>query len=110
EAAQSALSAGKYAEALAQAEASGKLRKTARAHLARAQALQKLERVDDALTAVDAAVDIQPTYAPALELRGRILWSAGRKDEARFAFEQFLSLVDDGPKAEAVRALLRDNN
>jgi Flp pilus assembly protein TadD len=78
-------------------------------HLVRAQALQKLDRVNDALDAVDQAVELSPTYAPAFELRGRILWAAGRKDEARFAFEQFLALESDTPKAEAIRDLLREN-
>ena len=109
EAAQAALGGGKFDEALAQAETSLKFRKSVRAHLVRAQALQKLERVNDALDAVDMAVELDPMYPQSFELRGRILWAAGRKDEARFAFEQFLALETDGPKAEAIRDLLREN-
>jgi DNA-binding response OmpR family regulator len=109
EAAQTAYNAGKYDDAIANVDASLKLRKTVRAHLLKAQALNKLERVNDALDAVDSAVELNATYAPAFEVRGRILWAAGRKDEARFAFEQFLALETDGPKAEAIRDLLREN-
>jgi DNA-binding response OmpR family regulator/predicted negative regulator of RcsB-dependent stress response len=109
EAAYAALQSGKLEDALAQADASLKMRRSARAHIVRAQALQKLDRVNDALDAVDQAVELSPTYAPAFELRGRILWAAGRKDEARFAFEQFLALESEGPKAEAIRDLLQEN-
>ena len=109
DAAQAALAAGKFEEAIAQADASLKFRKAVRAHLVRAQAFQKLEKVNEALDAVDMAVELDATYAGAFELRGRILWAAGRKDEARFAFEQFLALETDGPKAEAIRDLLREN-
>nr|MBA3502748.1 hypothetical protein [Deltaproteobacteria bacterium] len=109
EAAQTAFAAGKYDDAIASIDASLKFRKAVRAHLLKAQALQKLERVNDALDSVDAAVELNATYAPAFELRGKILWAAGRKDEARFAFEQFLALEADGPKAEAIRDLLREN-
>jgi len=109
DAAQAALAAGKFEEAIAQADASLKFRKAVRAHLVRAQAFQKLEKVNEALDAVDMAVELDATYAGAFELRGRILWAAGRKDEARFAFEQFLALEADGPKAEAIRDLLREN-
>lgn len=109
EAAQKAFAAGKYDEAIEQADASLKFRKVMRAHLLKAQAYQKLNKVTEALDAVDMAVEIDPTYAPAFELRGRILWAAGRKDEARFAFEQFLAIETDGPKAEAIRDLLREN-
>ena len=100
---------GKFDEALQNSDASLKMRKTARGYLVRAQALQRLERVEDALASVDQAVEMSSTYAPAFELRGRILWAAGRKDEARFAFEQFLALESDTPKAEAIRDLLREN-
>jgi hypothetical protein len=109
DAAYAALQSGKFDEALAQADASLKFRRSARVHIVRAQALQKLERVNDALDAVDQAVELSPTYAPAFELRGRILWAANRKDEARFAFEQFLALESEGPKAEAIRDLLQEN-
>jgi tetratricopeptide (TPR) repeat protein len=102
------LSEGKFDEALEQIDGALKLRNTARGHLLRAQILQKLERVDDALTAVDMAVELSATYAPAFDLRGRILWAANRRDEARFAFEQFLAIEPESARAEAIRDLLRE--
>jgi hypothetical protein len=109
DAASLALESGNFDEALTQIDASLKFRRTVRAHLVRAKALQKLDRVSEALDAVDQAVEISATYAPSFELRGRILWAANRKDEARFAFEQFLALESEGPKAEAIRDLLQEN-
>jgi DNA-binding response OmpR family regulator len=109
ESAQVALAAGNFDEAIAQAQASLKLRKTVRAHHVIAQAFWKQGKIDDAIAAVGDADDVLPDHAPSWELRGRILWAAGRKDAARFAFEQFLLLQQDGAKADAVRELLREN-
>ena len=108
-AAGTALTAGKLDEALANVDASLKLRKLARTHLLRARILQRLDRVEDALAAIDMAVEAQPTMAAAFALRGRILWGLGRKDEARFAFEQFLALDDSSDEAERIRELLRES-
>jgi CheY-like chemotaxis protein len=110
ESAQAALAAGKFEEAISQADASLKLRKTVRAHHVKAQAFWKMGKIDDAIAAVGDADDVLQDHAPSWELRGRILWAAGRKDAARFAFEQFLLLQQDGAKADAVRELLRENN
>jgi Flp pilus assembly protein TadD len=41
-------------------------------------------------------------------MRGRILWAARRRDEARAAFEKFLELDPDSPKAAAVRRLMNE--
>jgi Tetratricopeptide repeat len=109
EAAQTALAAGNFDEAITQADASLKLRKTVRAHHVKAQAFWKQGKIDDAIAAVGDADDVLPDHAPSWELRGRILWAAGRKDAARFAFEQFLLHQQDGAKADAVRELLREN-
>jgi Flp pilus assembly protein TadD len=57
---------------------------------------------------VDAASRIAPEFAPVWELRGRILWAARRRDEARAAFEKFLALAPDDPKAATVRRLLNE--
>ncbi|MDQ3367134.1 MAG: DUF4388 domain-containing protein [Myxococcota bacterium] len=103
-----ALKEGNFEAALAHIDASIKLRRTARAYMVRAQALQRLDRIDAALEAVDLAAEVSPTYAPVFDLRGRILWAVGRKDEARFAFEQFLALDATSARADAVRALLRE--
>jgi hypothetical protein len=101
-----ALDEGDFARAFQLSDASLKLRRTARTYLLRAQAQQRLDRVEDALASVDAAAQLAPGYGTAWELRGRILWAARRHDEARAAFEKFLELEPNGPRAAAVRRLL----
>ena len=78
-----AIQEGAFDRALSAADSSLALRKTPRAYLARAKALQRLDRIDDALAAIAAAEQMAPKYASVFELRGRILWAARRKDEAR---------------------------
>jgi DNA-binding response OmpR family regulator len=101
-----ALQEGDFARALEHAEASLKLRRTARTYLLRAQAQQRLDRVDAALASVDAAEHLAPGFGTVWELRGRILWSARRRDEARVAFERFLEIEPNTPRSAAVRQLL----
>ena len=103
-----ALEEGDFARAFQLADASLKLRRTARTYLLRAQALQRLDRVDDALASVDAATQLAPGYGTVWELRGRILWAAQRHDEARTAFEKFLELEPAGARAAVVRRLLNE--
>jgi len=104
--AQYALDESDFTRAHELATASLKLRRTARTYLLRAQAEQRLERVDDALASIDAAAKLAPDLGVVWELRGRILWSARRRDEARAAFEKFLAIEPDSPKAAVVRRLL----
>ncbi|MBA3459512.1 MAG: DUF4388 domain-containing protein [Deltaproteobacteria bacterium] len=94
---------GDFAKALALADSSLKLRRTARAHLVRAQALQRLGRLDDALEAVDAAEELAPDFASVFEMRGSILWAAGRRPAARRVYERFLELEPDSARATQVR-------
>lgn len=102
-----ALAEGDAEKALKLAEASLKLRRTARAHLTQATALQRLDRIDEAIEATHAAERISPDFTLVYDLRGRILWSARRFDEARVAFEQFLALESPTSKRAAeVRRLL----
>ncbi|HEY5938191.1 MAG TPA: DUF4388 domain-containing protein [Kofleriaceae bacterium] len=101
-----ALQEGDFEQSLKLANASLKLRRTARAHLVKAQALQRLSRVEDALSAIDDAEDLSPRFPMVFELRGRILWAARREDEARIAFEQFLELSPNGATAAQIRRLL----
>jgi hypothetical protein len=101
-----ALDEGDFARAFELADASLKQRKTARSYLLRAQAQQRLDRIDDALASIDAATQLAPGFATVWEMRGRILWAARRRDEARAAFEKFLELDPNGPKAAAVRRLM----
>jgi tetratricopeptide (TPR) repeat protein len=106
--AQEALDEGEFARAYDLAEASLRLRKTARTYLLRAQAQQRLDRVEDALASIDAAAQLAPTSGTVWELRGRVLWAARRRDDARAAFEKFLELDPNSPKAAAVRRLMNE--
>jgi hypothetical protein len=108
EKANDAISEGAFERALRAADASLALRKTPRAHLARARALQRLDRVDEALAAINAAEQLGPKFASVFELRGRILWAIRRKDEARHQFSLFLQLEPDGARAAQVRKLLAE--
>jgi hypothetical protein len=103
-----ALEEGDFTKALELTDASLKQRRTARTYLLRAQAQQRLDRIDDALASVDAATQLAPAFGTVWELRGRILWAARRRDEARAAFEKFLELDPDSPKAPAVRRLMNE--
>jgi CheY-like chemotaxis protein len=106
EAAHAALDENDPNKALDLAEQSLKLRKTARTYLEQARALRRLDRIDDALAAVDNAMAIVQTYAPAWLERGMILWSARRIDEARPALEKYLELDPNGRDAASVRQML----
>ena len=106
EQAHAALEEGDPAKALELAEESLKLRRTARTYLEQARALQRLDRIDDALGAVDAAMEIVKDYAPAWEERGMILWAARRTDEARPAFQKYLELDPNGRDATSIRQML----
>jgi hypothetical protein len=103
-----ALDEGDFARSFELADASIKLRRTARTYLLRAQAEQRLDRVDDALASVDAAALLAPGFTAVWELRGRILWAARRRDEARAAFGRFLELDPNSPKAPSVRRLMNE--
>ena len=106
--ARDAFADGAFSRAFELAEASLRLRKTARTYLLRAQAAQRLDRIAEALASVDAAARLAPEFATVWELRGRILWAAQRRDEARAAFERFLALEPDDSKAASVRRLLNE--
>jgi hypothetical protein len=111
EKAYAAVEAGEPDKAVVLCDESLKLRRTARTLLLRAQALQKLDRIDDALVSVSDAnlVYLQSEkrdYPAGWELKGKILWAAGRYDEAKTAYEHFLELEPSGPAAaEAHRRL-----
>jgi len=99
---------GDFAKALELADASLALRHTARGHLVRAQALQRLGRIDEALRSVDAAEALAPTYATVHEVRGNILWSARRWDDAHDAYNKFLEFEQDSDRAEQIRRRLEE--
>ena len=94
---------GDYKKALVLADESIKLRRTARAFIVRGQALQRLERIDEALDSIDAAEELAPDYASVFEARGSILWAAGRKAAARRVYERFLELEPSSARANQVR-------
>jgi tetratricopeptide (TPR) repeat protein len=101
-----ALEDGDPEQALELLEQSLKLRRTARTYLERARALQRLQRIDEAVAAVDEAIGINPKYAPAYEQKGMILWSAQRYAEARPPLEKYLELDPEGRRAAIVRGML----
>jgi hypothetical protein len=107
EQAHDALEDGDNEKALQLADASLKLRKTARTFLERARALQRLERIDEAIKSVDSALEIVSDYAPAWLQRGRLLASARRKDEAKVALEKYLELEPNGKDAADARQTLQ---
>ena len=106
EAARRALDDGDYDRALALADESLAVRRSARGYVVRADALRRLGRIDLAVQATDAAIKANASYAPAWDMKGKILWSARRYDEARPAYERFLQLQPTGEAADTVRALL----
>jgi hypothetical protein len=106
--ASSAIDEGDFAHALQLASASIKLRRTAKAFMLRARAEQRLGRVADALGSLDAATELAPTYGAIWEQRGRILWAARRRDEARAAFERFLELAPNSPSTPEILRLINE--
>ena len=108
DAAENALAEGDSTRAFELAVSSIKLRRTARAYVLRARAEQRLSRVDDALSSLDAATEIAPTAGTVWEQRGRILWAARRRDEARAAFTRFLELSPNAASAPEILRLLNE--
>ncbi len=86
-----------------------RLRKTARSYLERARALQRLNRIDDAVAAVDEAIKMNTSFPPAYEQKGMILWSAQRYSDARPALQKYLELDPDGKSAPKIRAMLDES-
>ena len=82
------------------------LKKSARAHLARAAALQGLVRLDDALAAVDRAIAMSDDYADGWLARGQVLEALGRTGEAKAAYTRFLELAPNSSAAIDVRRRL----
>ena len=101
-----ALEDGDAALALSLADDALRQRTSARGHVARAEALRRLDRVDEALAAADKAIQVTRSYAPAWYVKGSILWSVRRYDEARPVFETFLELQPRGGAADNARELL----
>jgi CheY-like chemotaxis protein len=99
---------GDFTKALELADASLALRATARGHIVRAQALQRLGRVEDALRSLVSAQKLAPRYATVYEVRGNILWAARRWDDAHDAYNQFLEIEQDSERADLIRSRLEE--
>jgi DNA-binding response OmpR family regulator len=104
----SALEDGDAEQALTFADQSLKYRRTARTLLERARALQRLDRIDEALKSVDEAIEMQPSYGPSYEARALILWSARRYDEAKQAMKKYIEVQPDGRSVEAFKHLIEE--
>jgi CheY-like chemotaxis protein/xanthosine utilization system XapX-like protein len=104
--AQAALDEGDPDKALELADASIKLRRTAQAFLVRAGALERLDHVDEALSALEEATQLAPTYPLGWHRKGMLLWSARRRDEAKTALDEYLRLAPDAKDAATVRQML----
>jgi CheY-like chemotaxis protein len=81
-------------------------KRTARALIVKADILRRMSRVDDAVAAANQAIAMSAGYAPAWDMKGKILWGVRRYDEARAAYAKFLELQPTGPEAERVRGVL----
>ena len=104
--AKAALDEGDAQSALRFAMESIQDKATSKAYITKADALRRLARTEEALTAITSALRMANDFAPAWEMKGRILWGAKRTGEATAAFERFLQLEPDGERADGVRALL----
>jgi hypothetical protein len=106
--ASNAIDEGDFTRGFQLAASSIKLHKTAKGYMLRARAEQRLGRVDDALMSLDAAAELAPSYGAVWEQRGRILWAARRRDEARAAFSRFLELAPKSTSAPEIERLLNE--
>ncbi|HEY0250108.1 MAG TPA: tetratricopeptide repeat protein, partial [Kofleriaceae bacterium] len=104
--AQAALDEGDPDKALDYADQSLVLRHTAQAYLVRANALTRLSRNDDALSALENAAEIVPNSPTVLYRKGMLLRSMKRFDEMKAAFQKFLAVAPDDAHAAEVRELV----
>jgi tetratricopeptide (TPR) repeat protein len=79
-----ALDDGDAQAALRLADEAFAMRRSARAQVARAEALRRLDRADDAIAAADKAIHLTRDYAPAWYIKGSILWSLRLTTRGRF--------------------------
>jgi DNA-binding response OmpR family regulator len=101
-----ALREGDAQTALKRATESINDRPTARGYVVKADALRRLGKNDEAIAAADNATRMAADFAPAWEMKGRVLWSAKLTSQATVAFKRFLALEPKGKRADDVRALL----
>jgi tetratricopeptide (TPR) repeat protein len=91
-AAQLLLGLKRYDEALDQARRSAALRANPQTDLIVAQALDKLDKPQEAIVVLDALLAQHPDLTAAIEGRGVMLLRANRAEEALVAFQRVLSL------------------
>ncbi|MGE5180669.1 MAG: tetratricopeptide repeat protein, partial [Acidobacteriota bacterium] len=104
--AHAALEDGDPDKALEYADESLKLRRTDKTLIERARALQRLDRIDEAIKSVDEATEIDPKAPAAWEARALILWGAHRYDDAKQAMQKYLELDPEGRSAESFHHLI----
>jgi hypothetical protein len=92
--------------ALLYADQALELKRSARAHLARAQALHAMGRTEDALAAIDRSIAMSDDFAEGWLNRGRALDMLKRTGEARAAFARYLELQPTGATADEIRKRL----
>ena len=97
---------GDFQKALDLADASLKLRRTARANIVRAQALQRLGRVDEAVSAMESAIRLAPDFPSNYEVLGSILWAAQRYDEAAIHYRTYIDRWPNGDKSAMIQKRL----
>ncbi|MDO9556437.1 MAG: tetratricopeptide repeat protein [Coriobacteriia bacterium] len=74
--------------------------------LLKVEILQRDERLEEALSALDEALEEQPTMADVFSWRGDINASLGRVDEARADYEKALGMIPDyQPALDGLSAL-----
>jgi hypothetical protein len=84
------------------------VKKSGRTYMEKARALQRLQKIDEAIAAVDEAIKLK-VGPSGYEQKGMILWSAQRYPEARAVLEQYLEMDPTGKRAETIRAMLEEN-
>jgi protein O-GlcNAc transferase len=91
---------GSHAEAVRQIDVALKVNpKVASAHNNRGNALQGLERLDEALESYDRAIALEPDYAEAFNNRGNALQRLKRPDESVASYDKALALRPDYAEA-----------
>lgn len=74
--------------------------------LLEAEILERADRLEDMLKALDEALEEQPTMADVLTWRGDVLARLGREDDARADYEKALSMIPDfQPALDGLSAL-----
>jgi tetratricopeptide (TPR) repeat protein len=97
---------GRFSEAIGDYRRAIALRSTAPANVELARAFQRAARSSEAVRALETAIHIDGSHAPAWLLLGEVNQAAGRSPQARAAYERFLELRPKGAQARAVRAIL----